>query len=116
MIRLFLDEDVPEAIAIALRLRGYNVATVREAGRKGLTDKEQLDYAYSEKRIFFTHNIADFFKIHLEYIKKDKKHSGIVLAKQLPIGVIVKSLLKFLSSSKAKNVHNQITWLSDWIS
>ncbi len=25
MIRLFLDEDVPEAIAIALRLRGYNV-------------------------------------------------------------------------------------------
>ena len=54
MIRLFLDEDVPEAIAIALRLRGYNVVTVWEAGRKGLTDKEQLDYAYSEKRIFFT--------------------------------------------------------------
>lgn len=29
MIRLFLDEDVPEAIAIALRLRGYNVVTVQ---------------------------------------------------------------------------------------
>jgi|GEM_PF-6724999 len=24
MIRLLLDEDVPEAIAVALRLRGYN--------------------------------------------------------------------------------------------
>ncbi len=30
MVRLYLDEDVPEAIAIALRLRGCNVLTVIE--------------------------------------------------------------------------------------
>jgi len=116
MTRLFLDEDVPEAIAIALRLRGYNVVTTREAGRKSLTDKEQLDYAYSEERILLTHNIADFAKIHLDYVIKGKEHGGIILARQLPIGVIVKALLKLLSSSKIKNIQNQAIWLSDWIS
>lgn len=40
MIKLYLDEDVPEAIAIALRLRGYDALTVKEVGRKGSTDIE----------------------------------------------------------------------------
>lgn len=38
MIKLYLDEDVPEAIAMALRLRGYDVITVSESGRKGFSD------------------------------------------------------------------------------
>lgn len=29
MIKLYLDEDVPEAVAKALRLRGYDVVTVK---------------------------------------------------------------------------------------
>ena len=115
MTSLFLDEDVPEAIAVALGLRGFDVTRTRETRRKGLTDTEQLDYAHSEQRILFTHNIADFAKIHLEYIKKGKEHSGIILSKQVPIGVIVKALLKLLSTSEAKNGQNRIIWLSDWI-
>jgi hypothetical protein len=29
MIKLYLDEDVPEAVAMSLRLRGYDVITVK---------------------------------------------------------------------------------------
>lgn len=47
MIKLYLDEDVPEAIAMALRLRGYDVLTTREADQKGLRDIDQLEYASS---------------------------------------------------------------------
>ena len=54
MIKLYLDENVPEGIAIALRLRGYDVITVKEVGKKGLSDIEQLKYAFSENRIIFT--------------------------------------------------------------
>jgi uncharacterized protein with PIN domain len=115
MIRLFLDEDVPQAVAVALRLRGYDVVTAQEAERKGSADVEQLDYAHSEGRIFLTHNIADFAKIHLDYVRKGREHSGIILARQLPIGLIVAAMLRFLSSSKAKNVQNQVVWLSEWI-
>ncbi len=41
MIKLYLDEDVPEVIALSLRLRGNDVVTVKEMERKGLTDIEQ---------------------------------------------------------------------------
>ena len=47
MKRLYLDENVPEAVAAALRLRGYDVLTVKDAGRKGLSDVDQLKYASS---------------------------------------------------------------------
>jgi len=59
MIKLYLDEDVPDAIALSLRLRGYDVVTVKDTGRKGLKDIEQIQHASSEKRVIFTHNIPD---------------------------------------------------------
>jgi len=41
-IRLYIDEDVHESIALALRRHGYDVVNVREANRRGLSDAEQL--------------------------------------------------------------------------
>lgn len=110
-----MDEDVPEAIAMALRLRGYDVMTVKEAGRKGFADVEQLTYASSEKRIIFTHNIADFCKIHSDFTKRGLEHSGIILSKQLPTGVIVRALLRLLSDVNYEKGRNKVIWLSDWI-
>ncbi len=115
MIKLYLDEDVPDAIALSLRLRGYDVVTVKETRRKGLTDIEQIQHASSEKSVLFTHNIADFHKIHSNFMKKGVGHSGIILSKQIPIGVIVKALLKLMSNLNADKVRNNIIWLSDWI-
>ena len=115
MIKLYLDEDVPEAVAIALKLRGYDVTTVREMGRKSMTDVDQLKYAYSQQRVILTHNIADFSKIHFEFAKDGWEHSGIILSRQLPIGLTVKALLKLLSSIRAEGGRQQLIWLSDWI-
>ena len=112
MIKLYLDEDVPESIAKALRLRGYNVTTVKEAGRKGLTDIDQLKYASSENRVIFTFNVADFCKIHSEFITKGFNHSGIILSKQLPIGIIFKALLRLLPNVTPEKVKNNLLWLS----
>jgi len=112
VIKLYLDEDVPEAIAKALRLRGYDVTTVREAGRKALTDIDQLNYASSENRVIFSFNVADFNKIHTDFIEKGLSHSGIILSKQLPIGAIVKALLKLLSDITSEKAKNNIFWLS----
>ncbi len=115
MIKLYLDEDVPEAIAVALRLRGYDVMTVSELGRKGHTDIEQIKYASSEDRTIFTHNIADFCKIHSDITKRGHEHSGIIVSKQLPIGIIIKALLSLLSNLNYKKVRNNIIWLNSWI-
>jgi predicted nuclease of predicted toxin-antitoxin system len=115
MLKLYLDEDVPEAIATALRLRGYDVVTVKEAGRKGLSDEEQLLYATSDVRGLFSHNIADFCRIHVDFLEHGREHYGIILSKQLPIGVIVKALLKLLANISPEHFHNKVIWLSDWI-
>jgi len=88
MIKLYLDEDAPEAIAKALRLRGYDVVTVKEAARRGMTDIDQLTYASSENRVIFSFNVADFCKINTEFNEKGLSHKGIILSKQLPIGII----------------------------
>lgn len=115
MIKLYLDEDVHEEIAKALKLRGYNAKTTKEAGNKGLSDIEQLRYAATENRVIVSCNIADFNRLHSDCIKKGIKHSGIILTKQLPIGTIIKALLKLLSNIKTEKTENNIIWLSDWI-
>jgi len=115
MIKLYLDENVPEAVSTALRLRGYDVLTVRDAGRKGLSDVEQLKYAFSQGRVIFTFNVSDFYKIHIEFMKEGLNHGGIILSKQLLIGTTVKGLLKLLSEIRRKKVENKIIWLSEWI-
>jgi len=116
MIRLYLDEDVPEAVAVALRLRGCDAITTHDAGNKGLTDKHQLSYAAIEGRTFFTHNIADFAKLHREFVLAGNDHSGIILSKQLPIGTITLALLKLLGTIRPREANNRLIWLSDWIS
>lgn len=112
MIKLYLDEDVPEAIAKALRLRGYDVVTVKEASRKGMADIDQLNYASSEGRVILTFNVADFCRIHNDFVKKGLSHSGIILSKQLPIGVIVKTLLGILPDMTPEKARNNVNWLS----
>ena len=116
MNKLYLDEDVPEAVAIALRLRGYDVLTVREAKRKGLSDLDQLKFASAEERTLFTHNIADFLRLHKEFTTKGHEHNGIIVSRQLTIGTIVKALLKLLSILTPIQAKNHVLWLSDWMS
>jgi hypothetical protein len=113
MLKIYLDEDVPEAIAKALQLRGYDVKTTREAGNKGFSDKKQLNYASSENRTIITFNIADFIEQHDEFVKSGVAHSGIILSKQKSIGSLTKALLKLLSTLKAKDLKNNVIWLSD---
>ena len=55
-IRLYLDEDVDVALALALRQRGIDVLTTQEAGHLRLPDEDQLAFAAQAGRAFFTHN------------------------------------------------------------
>jgi hypothetical protein len=115
VVKLYLDEDVPESIAHSLRLRGYNVVTTKEAKKRGLSDIVQLKYAASQGRAIFSFNRADFCKLHAWCLKKGIAHEGIILSEHLPIGVIVKALLKLLSKEDATGFKNKLIWLSSSI-
>lgn len=115
MTKLYLDEDVHEDLAIALRLRGYSIKTTKEAGNKGFSDRDQLKFATSEGRVIISFNIADFNKLHIEFIKNEDDHNGIILSQQLPLRTLVKALLKLIANVKPDRFRNNIIWLSDWI-
>ena len=83
-VKLFFDENVPEAIADAVRLRGYDVTTVKDAERKSLSDLDQLRYASLQKRVLFTFNVADFIKLHEEFMATGRHHSGILFPNNYP--------------------------------
>ena len=112
-VKLFFDENVPEAIAAAVRLRGYDATTVKDAERKALSDLDQLRYASLQKRVLFTFNVADFIKLHEEFMETGHCHSGILLSKQLPVGIVVKRLLQLLSRLQPETIVNNIIWLND---
>ncbi len=76
MVRLCFDEDVHKKIALALRLRGYDVISVHEVKNQGIPDYTQLEYAVSEQRAIFTFNIGDFQRLHKGYIESGKEHFG----------------------------------------
>ena len=54
-IRLFIDEDVWNGLAAALREAGYDAVSVAESRRRGFSDKDQLAYAVAERRAVLTH-------------------------------------------------------------
>ena len=110
-IRLYIDEDVHESIAPALRRHGYDVLSVREAERRGLSDAEQLAYAVAEGRTLFSFNAADYMALHLEYLSQGQEHTGIVVSKQIPISETVHRLLILLDQVSADEIKNQLRWL-----
>jgi hypothetical protein len=73
-IRLYMDEDVHESVAPALRQHGYDVLTVREAGRRGLTDAGQLVYAAEQGRTLSSFNASDYVGLHQWSHRTPNKH------------------------------------------
>ena len=111
MIKLYLDEDVHKKIAVALRLKGYDVVSAHEVQKQNLSDYQQLEYAVSEQRAIFTFNAGDFDRLHKEYIKSGKNHFGILLSKQIPIGETINRLTKFLFAHSKEEIRNNIFWI-----
>ncbi len=78
-MRFYLDEDVPVAIAQALRRRKIDVLTVAEAGNTHASDRAQLDYAAKTGRCLVTRNVAHFVSLAEQAIQHQRPHAGILL-------------------------------------
>lgn len=111
MIRLYLDEDVHKQVALALRLRGYDVVSAHEFAKWNLSDEEQLAFAASDNRALFTFNRGDFAKLHEQWLNSGKSHGGIIVSKQLNLSETVHKLNKILFSRKEDEIRNQLIWL-----
>lgn len=112
--RFYLDEDIDVALEQALINRGVEAVSTLKAGKIGNTDEEQLSFAKSEKRITVTHNVRDFVILHKKFLDNDRTHSGIIVSDQLPIGTLLKRVMKLWFTLGAKDMENRIEFLSNW--
>jgi hypothetical protein len=88
-IRYYLDEHIPTAIAHGLRRRGVAVVTTHEAGRRGLSDADQLAYAVQAGLVLVTQD-TDFLRLHAAGVQ----HGGIAYApQQTSSGALIRWLL-----------------------
>jgi Domain of unknown function (DUF5615) len=97
-IRLYIDEDsMDQALVRALRARNVDVITVGEAQTEGDIDEDQLAFAASTNRVLYSHNIADFCRIHSEFIAEGKVHAGIALLSQdYSVGEQLRAILELI--------------------
>lgn len=109
-ISLYLDEDARDnGLFRSLKINGVDVITVREAGRLGYSDLEQLEWAAIEGRVIYTFNRRDFFQLHTEFLMQGRNHAGIVLApqQQYSVGEQMRRLLKLIETKPAEEMQNQ---------
>lgn len=116
-IKLYLDEDAEaENLVKALKLHKIDVLTTNEAGLKGASDIEQIEFAASQNRTIYTFNVRDFLPLHYELLNLNQNHSGIILGEQsrFGIGEQLRRILRIIEAKSAEEMQNELEFLSNW--
>ncbi|MEE8410803.1 MAG: DUF5615 family PIN-like protein [Myxococcota bacterium] len=78
-MRLLLDEDLSPGIALRSRKLGVDAKSIHEVGRRGLGDRDQLEYAAAQGRCFVTRNRNDYLLLTREFFEKGRPHCGVLI-------------------------------------
>lgn len=113
-IRLYIDEDLSDRIAIALRSKGFDVISAHEVNMKGKTDKEQLEYAIKHNRTILTRNIKHFINLQKGCHKDGLSHNGLLVTDYLPLKELIRRLTKFLNEKSLSDMVNNLDWLQNY--
>lgn len=114
LLKFFTDEDVYGAIAVELRRNGYDAVSTPGLRRLHESDDSQLDWATAENCTLVTFNVAHFAKLHTKIIEAQGHHAGIIVSGQLPLGEVLRRLLRLASNLDAEAMRDRIEFLSDW--
>jgi predicted nuclease of predicted toxin-antitoxin system len=112
--RLYLDENIPVVLALALQARGFDVVTARDRGQLGRTDLQHLRVASREERAVLTFDVADFPLAAAEHLQNGEHHWGLILAVQRrskDLGVLVGSVARFLTLVDRRELRDQTVFL-----
>ncbi len=107
-VRFHLDENVDPALAEALRRRRIDVTTSAESRLNGHTDREQLEYAETQRRVLVTHD-SDFLRLSKEGVS----HCGIVFCpiRRFSIGRVTMGLVALRRHRTAEEMIGRVEYL-----
>lgn len=94
MLELFIDECINWDIIFALRQKGFNILTVKDAGLTGSDDETIFKFACENKRILLTYDrgFGDIFRFNIS----ESNGIIIVLTGQMKKDEIVNIILSFM--------------------
>jgi hypothetical protein len=113
-LRFFTDEDVYGSIAPGLRAAGYDAVSTPEVGRLGESDESQLGWAAREGYVLVTFNVGHFTAIHVEWLRNNRHHAGLVVSRQRPMGETLRRLLRLAKERDAETMRDRLEFLGDW--
>jgi hypothetical protein len=113
-IKFYIDEDVYNSIAVLLSRRGFDSVSTNELARNRESDESQLQWASEQNRAIVTFNVAHFAKLHGDTLNEGNHHSGIIVSSQIPLGEVLKRLLRLANSVGATEMQDRLEFLSDW--
>ena len=89
-LQFYMDEHFPASASQGLRSHGINVLTIQDAGRSGMLDEDQLDFALTEDRVLVTFD-TDFLVLHQSGVT----HAGIAWCPEMKysIGQMIQAVL-----------------------
>lgn len=107
-IRLYFDENMPEAAAIQLKNQGIDVMTTQVAERCGTSDLEQLRYASEQGRVICSQD-KDF----LVLARIHPVHGGIAFIgyKSREIGAMVLALRDLHRKETTESMNNRLVYI-----
>jgi predicted nuclease of predicted toxin-antitoxin system len=111
-IALYMDEHVHRAISAGLRLRGVDVLTAQEDGRRETTDDVLLDRATALQRVLFSQD-EDLLAEATRRQEHGISFAGVVYAHQLrvTIGMSVRDLELIAKAGNPEDLANRVEYL-----
>ncbi|MBM4065955.1 MAG: hypothetical protein FJ266_10000 [Planctomycetes bacterium] len=113
-ITLYIDEDLSDRIAVALRSKGFDVKSAHEVNMRGKSDREQFEYSIKQKRVILTRNVKHFVTLQREYFRSGLQHNGILVTDYLPLKELIRRLTKFFSERRVSEMINALDWLQNY--
>src|SRR5688572_27828335 len=92
----YFDDNIASTpVVIGLRVRDIAATTSDQAGNRGKTDAEHLDFAAQNGLVVISADWGDFAALHWVWVAAGRSHAGIVLARQrIPIGRQIHALVR----------------------
>ena len=115
-IKLFTDEQITPALALALRERSYDVISCHDVGRANqrISDHLQLEYATQEGRTILTYDRADFAQLDAGWRRTGRQHAGIILVPSSvnTFGELLLRVMQHLDITDPEIQFNTVLWLA----
>lgn len=118
-IAFYFDEDaMHNSLVMTLRSRHFDAISANDAGMNSLSDEAQLEFASRQNRVLFSFNVADFCRLHHDWLSQGKSHAGLVLAHQShrdSIGTLLRGLFRLSAQLTASDMIDRREFLANWI-